>query len=318
MPTSLPQILATSIPVNYRRKRKETARQVLTGAGLAEIITYSLCSQAALDKTGLGELKAARVQNPLSQEQELMRPALLPAFLAVLLLNGNRGNRDLKVFELGKIYLPTGEERETLGFLLAGSADNSWRAAQKRAVDFYDIKGIAQRVLAKLDVGDLEYAAPASGLFVDGEAAVIKHNGKEIGFIGRIHKDILRNWDIKHTEAVYGQIDLEAVYARPKTVKAFTAIASYPAVTRDISLAVTSGTSFAQIRSLAQATGGELLREIDFRELYLGDKLPAGTRGYVLSLTYQSTSRTLTEDEVNKTHAAICSAVVDKLKAVIR
>ena len=117
---------------------------------------------------------------------------------------------------------------------------------------------------------------------------------------------------------LFAQVDLTFLYEQSDRIKEFIPIPTFPAITRDISLAVKNEIKFEQLRSLARDVAGELLSEIKFQELYLGEKIPAGNRGYVFSLIYQSPSRTLTEGEVNKTHESVIRALVERLNAVIR
>lgn len=248
----------------------------------------------------------------------MLRPAILPSFLAVTLLNLNRGQRDLQFFEIAKVYSPTGAETEKIALLLAGQGTRDWRATQKKMAGLYDLKGAAEQMLAKLGVSNLQTQATGSKIFSQDEVAALTSGSTEVAIVGKVNKEILRNWDIKHTDVFYAEIDLEYAYKQKVAIKEFREIPNYPAISRDISLAVKAETTFTQIRELVRSVAGEFLSEIRFQELYLGEKIPAGHRGYVISLIYQSTTRTLTEEEVSQVHERVVRVLVEKTGAVIR
>jgi len=127
----------------------------------------------------------------------------------------------------------------------------------------------------------------------------------------------LKDWDIKHAQVFFGQIDLEDLF-KHKEDKHYQAPPSYPAITRDVSLAVKKEISFKAIKELAYQIGEELLSEVNFLEQYLGEKIPPGHRGLIFSLVYQSPSKTLKEEDVSKVHDRICAAFVQQLGASIR
>lgn len=316
---SIPRISLSGLSVNQSRIIKEKIRQRLIGQGYSEIVTYTLTNRAVLEKTLLADRPALPVKNPLTQEQELMRPAILPSFLSVVLLNLNRGQRDLKFFEIAKTYSPDGKERERLGLILTGETAQDWRALpQKETISFYDIKGTLAQAFGAFDLKDLSWTSIDDKIFSSGEAAALKIGQQEIGRLGKLSRDILLRWDIKHTDVLFAEMDLEFLYQQKHVSRDYHPIPAFPAVTRDISLAVKKDVSYDQIRRLLTETGGELLTAINFSELYLGDKIPAGHRGYVFSLTYQSASRTLTEEEVKKIHNDVLSALTQRLGAMIR
>lgn len=317
LPSSLPEIKASAIPENGRRRFNETLRGVLIGQGFSETVLYSLINQGNLDKCLLNSLTGVRIQNPLSQEQEMLRPAVLPSFMPVVRLNFNRGQKDLKLFEAGKIYSPSGE-RDVLSLIMSGTRYQDWRLNRKDRMDFYDMKGALEALMEKLELTSCRIEPQTNAIFEQGHGACFKSGEETLGFFGKLHGQILKNWDIKPEAVYFAQLDLELVSRLVTPKKPYCAPTEYPAVTRDVSLAVKKTIPFDHIRTVARANGGDLLSEINFIEQYLGEKIPQDCRGLVFSLVYQSSTRTLTEEGVNAVHRVICREFEEKLGAVIR
>lgn len=317
LPTSMPQIKFFGIPRYVPREVKKSLRCILTGQGLNEIITYSLISRDLLEKAHLEGMELIRVQNPLSQEQEILRPAVLPSFLNVARTNFSRGEKNLRLFEIGKIYPPSGE-REILAVLLSGARARDWRVTTKDKVDFYDLKGIVEAVAARAALSGLSLLPSKEKIFDAGETADVILQGKKIGSLGKIASDILAQWDIKNDDVFFAQMDLEEFFKVPAKKKRYQAFSEYPAMVRDVSLAIPNNVSFARVKETVIGVGAANLTAIVFKEQYIGEKIPAGQRGITFSLLFQSAERTLTEEEVQQSHACICQALVEKIGAVVR
>ena len=317
LPTSLPQIKFSSIPLLGKWEQKKNLRENFVGQGLNEVVTYTLISHDLLEKAQLTSLASLRVQNPLSQEQGILRPTVLPSFLSVARTNVSRGERNLRFFELGKIY-PPGGEREVAAVLLAGQRSFDWRNVGKEKVDFYDLKAIFENALNALKMGEGTFAPSEEKIFVPGEGADIQWQGKKVGALGKISPMILAGWDIKQEDVYFGQIDLEGFYKVPAKRREYKPFSEYPAIVRDISIAIKQDVSYSRIKETVFAVDVANLTAVSFKEQYLGEKIPAGQRGLTFSLQFQSLQRTLTEEEVQQAHALICQALVTKLGAMLR
>ncbi|MBF0387974.1 MAG: phenylalanine--tRNA ligase subunit beta, partial [Candidatus Omnitrophica bacterium] len=324
LPMSLPQVPAVNIVVDQEKETfNSRLADKLAGLGFNQVVTYALVGSAALAKAGY-KGPVIKLQNAMSAEQEMMRPTALPNMLGVAAANMNRGQRDLKLFEVGKRYLPGNGvydfnegERWTLSILVSGRREPDWRAPRRQALDLFDIKGAVEEAFAGLRVKGCVFAASEDPAFELGQGAAVMLGGQVIGKAGKIAEEILAKFDIKKAAVYFAEIDIEtaanAVVPRAK----FAAIEEFPAMVRDISLAV-KDVSFESIKALCLENGQGLLKRIDFVELYCGDKINAGYKGYVISLMYQSPERTLTDDEVNGLHEAIAAKLVDRLGVVRR
>jgi phenylalanyl-tRNA synthetase beta chain len=326
MPLSLPQVKPSAITTSENFQIKRKLRQILIGQGLDEIISYPLVSRAAIDKTQLTESPLTRIKNPLSLDQEFMRPSLLPSILAIVSLNFNRGQKNLRLFELGKTYSPaepkgqSGGEKEVLGIILSGAAVAvpDWRSNKKETVDFYDLKGVLNAVLRNLGIKQFEVSSGQSQVLASGQAAELIVDKKVIGSFGKIDKEILKNWDLKSEDIYFAQIELAHFSLKQAEEKFFVHLPEFPSMTRDVSLAVAKDMTFSRITNVVLEVGGPFLNAIHFREQYTGEKIAAGQKGIVFSLVYQSPERTLTESEIAPVHEKILQKLTNELSAIIR
>lgn len=312
LPMSLPSVGAINITVDLQKEGFN--RRVADGfisQGFNEILTYATISRPALKKTGY-DGKAIAIQNPMSAEQELMRPTVLANMLLIVASNMNHGQKDLRFFEVGKRYLPGGE-RWTLGVIIAGRREGDWRKGKREQLDFFDLKGAIETALLSQRVQGLSCMAGAgeAKAFELGQAARVFLQGVEIGMMGKLSDVVLANFDIKKANVYFAEIDLEAAVDAVVPRAKFEMLDEYPSAVRDVSLAV-KDVVFEDLRALCLDNGQGLLRKVDLVEEYRGDKIEKGQRGIVLSLTYQAKDKTLTEDVVNALHENIVAKLIEK------
>lgn len=309
LPMSIPQVPATNISVN--KKEENVIRginETLISLGFNEIITYALTGRMALDKVNYsGPLIS--LQNPMSAEQEVMRPTALVGMLTVASGNINRGQKDLRLFELGKRYLP-GQELSSLSLLIGGKHSDDWRISEKRTLDFFDLKGAVLAVLEKLGVSGVIFAVQQDDALESGQSAQLSINGQYAGRIGRVRDEVLARFDVKKSRLYFAELDLNSVFISAEPSRKFVGLNDFPSMTRDISLAVRD-VSFDAITSECMRLGAGLLQKINFVELYSGDKIEPGFRGYVFSLVYQSKERTLTDEEINALNEKIVARLIE-------
>jgi phenylalanyl-tRNA synthetase beta chain len=317
LPMSLPLIKITNVISSEKRDIKSQIRQTLKAFGLSETINYTMYNRKLLVLTKEGDLKGTEIKNPLSADQEIMRPSLVPSLLTNVLHNFNNNQKDLRLFEIGKKYIK-GVEHETLAIVLTGRRSTDWRQLKKDAVDFYDCKGIVESLCQQLRIENISFSTQQKTFFESEQSVAILCASDLLGCIGKISTSVLSNWDIKSDQVFYAELDLEKLFHLCKPQSKYQPLFEFPSVQRDISLAVKTDVSFAQVQHIARELGSGLLTSIQFVEEYLGDKIPAGHRGIVFSLTYQSKERTLREEEVNAIHARISESLVRDLHAIKR
>ena len=317
LPASLPAVAMTNVVPAASREFRQAIRVSLLAQGANEIVTYAMISEKDLVQTRQAHLRGVKIQNPLAQDQGLLRPSLLPSLLSVAVFNINRGQKNLKLFEIGKIYGPRGEQ-ETLGILMTGRLDEDWRRASKPGADFYDIKGAAEQAISRACRQEIRFENSPQPFFETGQSARVLVQGVDAGFLGKIGEDVLINRDIKQKSVFFAQINIEELRRFCPPRRSCRSVSEYPAITRDVSLAVKASVQFQQVCAMAFRMGGGILDSVKFNEEYRGEKIPAGQRGIVFSLRYKAADRTLREEEVNDVHEKILRAFVAELGATQR
>ncbi|MFA5261567.1 MAG: hypothetical protein WC450_10090, partial [Candidatus Omnitrophota bacterium] len=139
-----------------------------------------------------------------------------------------------------------------------------------------------------------------------------------LGHIGEVDSCLLQQWDIKHRAVFYAQCDFETLYRLTDRKAAFKKFSEFPAVTRDISLAVKEDVSFQKVKDVILRQGGELLEDVTFLEEYRGEKIQPGYKGFIFSLVYRSSLKTLTEEDISRAHGNIAQALIDQMDVVMR
>ncbi len=316
LPMTLPQVPAVNMPVDLEKENfNRRISDGLVGLGFNDVVTYALVGSAALQKTNYSG-PVIKLQNPMSAEQELMKPTTLPNLLLIAAANMNRGQKDLSLFEIGKRYLPGGE-RWTLSLLMSGRQPGDWRAPKKQGVDLFDVKGALEEVLRKQRSQGLAFLAKEDASFEIGQSAGVIINGAPAGRAGKVAEEVLARFEIKKTAVYFAEVDLELAAGAVLPRARFAELNEFPVMTRDVSLSV-KDVSFEALKDLCFRNGRGLLKKITFVELYTGDKIEFGRKGYVLSMTYQSAERTLTDDEVGALHESLVQKLIDTFGATRR
>jgi phenylalanyl-tRNA synthetase beta chain len=317
LPLTLPLVRAQNVPPQPEYPFAHKLRDIFIGQGYNETVSYSLLSQGSLDKSGLSGLPVVRVKNPLSLDQEVMRPSLFPSLLGIVRSNIHRGQKDNKIFEIGKIYLGQAEYK-MLAVMGSGTRDKDWRALHNRAWDFYDLKGALDQMFARLGLTAVVYEACEDPFFKKGTGASIRAGKTALGRVGEVDRGLLQQWDIKHRAVFYAQCDFEALYKLASKKPSFKKFSEFPGVTRDISLAVKEDVSFQKVKEVILKQGGALLEDVAFLEEYRGEKIQPGYKGFIFSIVYRSSLKTLTEEDISIAHGDIAQALIDQLGVVMR
>ena len=295
-------------------------RDILASLGLNEIMTYSLISRQSLRKLELSLDNTIIVKNPLSYEQEILRPTLLAGMLNTILINVNRKNINLRLFELSRIYIKedasTTKEYTELCIGIAGKKSDNWM--QKAAeYSFFDLKGIIETLLAKLGVKNFKFKEMESPIFTRGRCAGLVLNGNNLGLLGEIKKEVLERFDI--SGSVYAaELALHKILAYVSQEKRLLPLARFPSIDRDISLIAPQQVQSEQIVELINKIGRDLVAEVKLFDQYFGEQIPAGFRGLAYSIKYRSKDRTLTAEEVDRLHTKVRQALSEELKVQIR
>ncbi len=293
-----------AVGLSAAQKAERRLRVLLASAGLAEAINYSFVPR--------GTGPAVVLANPLSEEQRVLRGALVdPGLLASLAANLRHGRRDVRLFEIGRVFHPqarlAGEERR-LAFLITGAMEPPHWSRARRAADVYDAKGLLEAVAGSLGATlTLDPQGVRPELLHPGRSAAVVHRGTAIGWLGALHPDVAARFDLKD-EVVVAEIALEGLLAAAPAAR-FASLPRFPAVTRDLSLLTDRSVAAATLESTICDASGTLLQAVSFVDRWDKPPVPAGKTSLTVSLTFQDPARTLTGDEVEATMARVVEAL---------
>lgn len=320
IPTTIPRMVGHSDRKAHQRKIEELARDCLIGQGLDEIVTYSLMDKKDLANARFQDAdKIVAIANPLSSQQEVMRPILAPGLLNTARFNINRKLEDIKIFELSKVYLKAGEkeyrEEARLGILVSGRAGNTWR--QKTEADFFYLKGALEALFESLGVKNYKYIPQAHDILSGSRSAKITAGDSGIGFIGEVRREVLNNFDIKKSVFLC-EIKFEELLKSVSVDRKMAPLAKFLPTKRDISVVVDKSVCISDLLGAIRAAGGEILRAAEVSDEYFGNQIPSGKRGLTFSMEYLSEAKQLTDEEIEHAHNSIKAALVEKCAAAIR
>jgi len=324
--TTFPKISAQSRIPERALALKETIKNLVSGFGFIEVINYSFTARVSCDRLALPADDAGRrlldILNPLSEEQAVMRTSLIPGLLESMNKNLAHQIKNLKFFEMGKIFLSNGpdrqpEETEILAALWTGTRIPATWQTKAEPCDFYDLKGVTESLLASLYIDSVTFealAADAGGSYRPGYSARIWVKDTEIGLLGEVHPEVLKNYDLKQ-KAVILELNLHRLLPLIPEVTAFSPIPKYPAVSRDITLIVGRDVQAGDIVTRIQEIEESLLENIHIFDLYSGTPIPAGNKSISLRLTYRSSTETLADQTVNRIHEYITQHLLKQFNA---
>ncbi len=301
---------------------KREVRHILTGYGFQEIITYSLTSLAMLDKLLPEphpiEPVPLRLANPMTTDQEYLRPNLRANLLAALSANQRHEDGGIRLFELGKVYLPRQkdlpDEPEMLCGLLSGPRLEKWWQDRDELLDFYDAKGVMGGLFRQLGVeasfeeGDDESLHP-------GKQAAIVISGSRLGTIGELHTKVAEAFEISGTVYLF---EINVASLLPFTIghKMYQPVPRFPAIVRDMALVVDTGVTHQKAQDIIK--NFPLVNQVTIFDVYAGEQVPPGKKSLAYSVAFQSPTHTLTDEEVNGVQQQILDRLSQELGATLR
>lgn len=359
IPTTL---LSGEIPeplTNKELQIEELVRWTLVGAGFSEVITYSLTSRSRMDRLlaggpspdaildALGEnaegastlagevterimplnIRPLAVFNPLSADAAVLRTTALASALETLASNLRQFDRDVNLFEIGRIYLPRDgdlpEERRVLTMVMgAYHSGRQWGAREEN--DFFDIKGVTEVLLDRLGVRRFEFIPIVHPTFHPGRAAAVvlgsdgaSRPGTVVGAVGEVNDRVLASFGIGQPAYLAG-FDLGRLIEAADLHRLYQPLPRFPAVLQDIAVVVDEAIPAAQVSAIICDAGGKLVRKVELFDLYRGAPLPPGKKSLAFHITYQAPDRTLTDREVAVVHERIQKALRQQLGATFR
>lgn len=316
IPEALPERPPLDFPANPLRDLEERTRDFLAGAGLYETVTSSLVNPVFFERAGFDLKDTVRIHNRIHEELTLLRPSFLASLAEVLARNERAGERSVPIFEIANLYrrrskaeAPT--EEKSLGLLVSGERRSGWKGPH-RSYDYYDLKGILEEYLEVLGLRSLSFS-PQPFPFLEGSARVCVAK-EAVGFLGVISPSAASEWDLRGPTA-FAEISLARLVRHLPIEKKFEVLPRFPAVERDLSLAVEEGLQMGEIREEIKRLGKGLVRNVELFDLFRGGRIPKGQKGVAFRMTYQSLERTLLSEEVQRLHETLAGEISKKFGA---
>jgi len=310
--------------LNRPQRLQRRVRNLLTGAGLFEAVTTSLIGPADLDRMGYPtdhpDRAALRVTNPLTVDESILRPSLLPGLVASAARNVARRNLSVRLFEVGRCFVPREtnllpEEPLRLGIVLHGPTPQEWHTPS-RELDFFDLKGIVELLMEGLRI-DYTFGPTTRDPFTPGRTAALVAPGGAFGTIGELKAATAERYGFTN-RVVAAELELGRLLELARDPGAAKEPPKFPPVLLDLAVVVPEAVEAAEIMELARAAGGSAMAEVRIFDVYRGEQAGSGRKSLALSLTFLRPDRTLTQDEAVAARDAIAAALRARLGAEVR
>ena len=298
IPSTLPNGEATTGKLPFKLRIEQKARDIAEYCGFSQGMCYSFESPKVFDKLLLDADDPARhaisIANPLGEDFSIMRTISLNGMLTSLATNYNRRNKDVRLYELGNIYVPkalplTELPDERMQFTLGMYGDGDFFTMKGVIEEFFDSIGLHKRITYDPNAG--------KNFLHPGRAAKVIYEGTVLGYLGEVHPEVCDNYDMK-TKAYVAVLDMPQILPYATFDRKYEGIAKYPAVMRDISMVVPSKIMVGQIEAVIAQRGGRILEDYQLFDIYEGDQIREGYKSVAYSITFRAKDRTLEDADI--------------------
>lgn len=328
IPTTFPALPAQGMRPSAMMVHRNRIRDVLSGFGFSESINYSFISADSCDRLRLDAKDPRRnhvaLLNPISEEQAVMRTTLVPGMLETAQRNISRQQNSLRLFEIGKVFLPQPDallplEKEMLVGLWSGLRKKGAWHSQEKSCDFFDIKGSVEGLALALGIGALRFSAlPDDDCRYTraGYTAQVFHDGQSLGIVGEVDSEVLNNYSLRQTAFIF-ELDAEMVVQRINDIKQMKPIPRFPSTTRDITLIVEEAVETGRLIDAVSRIGEELVEDLHLFDVFAGEPIPSGKKSLSFRVVYRSADRTLEDETVNEIHHRLTHRLMTEFGATL-
>ena len=301
---------------NLMQKTEGKVKSVLAGLGLYEIITYSFVSPKQLDMLNIPQDSSLRkmtvITNPLGEDTSVMRTTTIGSMMETLAKNNNLRNESAWLFEIGRTYIPTTEDK------LPDEYNKITIGMYGADTDFFTLKGVVEELANGVNVKGMEFTADKTNpTFHPGRCAKVLLGGKECGIMGEIHPLVSEKYGFEGKVYV-AEIDFESFAGAVDNEKQYKPSPKFPAVTRDLAVIIDNAVPVAEIEKVIKESCGKILEKIQLFDVYRGKQIPEDKKSVAFALTMRSSEGTLAEEEINGAMNKIIKNINNKLGGVLR
>ena len=315
-----------SAPVPHRspqpeREAREHVRDLMVECGMQETISYSLTSRATLENTQAPDgVRPLRVANPMTGDLEYLRTTLRSGILSTLAANWQQAREGIRLFEMGRVYLPREAdlplEREMLVGVLAGPRSPEGWLGGGEPMDFFDAKGVVEMLMGRLRL-PCSFQSIEDATFLPGRCAAVLAGNAVAGVVGEVHPRTLEHFEIEGEGVALLELDVDALARAVSTEPVrYRPIARYPGALRDLAVVLDAGMPAAQVQAIIEREA--LVSHATLFDVYEGAGVAAGKRSLAYRVLFQAPDRTLVGDEVSQAMAGIVAALERAVGATLR
>ena len=293
--------------------------ELCRACGYDEIITYSFISPAWYDKilwpADYHARKSFKILNPLGEDTSIMRTTTLPSMLDILARNWNYRNKSARLYEVGRVYLPGGEDG------LANEAKVLTLGAYGEDMDFFTLKGAVEAILKQLRVKDVRFegptGAPSDASWHPGRCATVWSGSDCLGILGQVHPLAAQNFGVDG-ELYCAELSLDELMLAKGADPEYVPLPKFPAVTRDIAVVCDEAVTVGQLERAIREGARGLLKEAALFDIYRGTNIPAGKKSVAFNLVLRADDRSLTAEEADQDVKSILETLEKTCGAVLR
>ncbi len=326
IPVTIPRSPLASGRLNNKNALISRIRDAMRKAGFTEVINYSFIGKSNLDLISIPENDRRRrvitINNPLSQEGSLLRTTLIPSLIANLQFNMDRGGKDIRFFEISKIFQVAGEtlpleELRLGGIYYKDKYPSLWK---EDAEGFFMAKGTLESMFDELKIRDYSFSQSSEPFLHMGKASDIYIENIYAGYLGVMGPDIIEKLDLKKQkpEVVLFELNLDLLFSHIPSSLQYTQITKYPSVERDVAIVVDETIPSARIMEIIREFPTELIGDVSVFDSYKGGAIPSGKKSLAFNIIFRSKERTLRDDEVEELHASLVSHIIHKTGGELR
>ena len=323
LPATLPKGDGTAGELTETQKLRRKVRTVAEGAGLTEVITYALTTPEKAVQFSTNPSNLTELMWPMTVDRSVLRQNMVAGILDTVAYNVARKNKDLALYEIGKVFEQKGNPQEELpteinsfAFALTGLVTEKDFQTSAIPVDFFYAKGILEALFDRLGL-NVEYTATqALTSMHPGRTATVSLDGQVIGFVGQVHPVVAKAYNIPETYVA--EVSLTAVEQAIQPAKPFVEVTKFPAVTRDIALLLKAEISHKEVVEAIEAARVKRLTDIKLFDVFSGEKLGLGMKSMAYTLTFQNPEDTLEDEEVARYMEKIQKSLEEMLGAEVR
>ena len=285
--------------------------------GYDEIITYSFISPTCYDKIRWAaddpRRQSFKILNPLGEDTSIMRTTVLPSMLEILTRNYNYRNQNVKLYEVGRTYLPGGED----GLAIENKVLSM--GAYGSDMDFYTLKGAVEAILKDLRAEDIRFQVPSvpNPSYHPGRVADVYAGEHHIGVLGQIHPLVAQNYGVD-AELYCAELELNELAAAKGADPEYVPLPKFPNLTRDIAVVCEEKVTVGQLEDCIRSAGGKLIKQVSLFDIYRGKGIDEGKKSVAFNLVLRADDRSLTGEEADADVKKVLEALASQLGAVLR